>query len=286
MATGDFIPEIWSATLLKNWDEQFVLGKIVNRGYEGEIKGPGDTLHVNNLGDITVAPYAGTVEYEDIPESVDTLTIDQQNYWAFKVDDILKVQSKPELRNNYTKRAAVALKRVVEQFILGADIQAAAGLAMDAVAMDESNVYSTLVAARQMFEDAYTWIEGEMWMVIPPAISTMIRTSDELIHATETADAFIKSGSIGKLAGFNLVPAARANMLEDGDGLHILAGNREAIHFAEQIVQTEAIRLQDTFATGVRGLLVYGGKVFTQNANCLLDLPVSGLPAVGSPTSP
>ena len=34
-----------------------------------------------------------------------------------------------------------------------------------------------------------------------------------------------------------------------------------AITFAEQIVQTEALRLQTTFADAVRGLHVYGAKL-------------------------
>ena len=40
-----------------------------------------------------------------------------------------------------------------------------------------------------------------------------------------------------------------------------MAGSKNAIAFADQITETEDIRLIDTFDTAVRGLHVYGAKV-------------------------
>lgn len=278
MAAGDFIPEIWSAQMLKNWDEQFKIRPLLNTQYEGEIKSAGDTVKCFVYGDITVNTYSGTVTYETPAEANYTLSIDQQDYWAFNVDDILKVQAKPELRNGYTQRAMVAQKRAVEQFVLGSTITAGIGntlaaktTAGDFAALDESNIYTILNRCRRLLEDDNTWVENNMWMTIPPEVAEHIRNSTELTHATAMADEFIRSGSIGKLAGWNLVPVSAGNLQgagTDGNPYKLVGANRDCIHFAEQIVETEALRRETTFATGVRGLMVYGGTVFTPNTNC------------------
>ena len=38
MALDNFIPEIWSARLLKHLDEDLVFKQLVNTDYEGEIR--------------------------------------------------------------------------------------------------------------------------------------------------------------------------------------------------------------------------------------------------------
>ena len=46
-------------------------------------------------------------------------------------------------------------------------------------------------------------------------------------------------------------------------------GQGAPISFAAQLNEMEALRLESTFATAVRGLVVYGAKVFTEYAKML-----------------
>ncbi len=59
MAFSNFIPEIWSARLLEHLDKVHVYASLLNRDYEGEIKAFGDTVHINQVGNITVKDYTG-----------------------------------------------------------------------------------------------------------------------------------------------------------------------------------------------------------------------------------
>ena len=60
MTLNNFIPQIWSARLLQNLNEAHVFANLVNRDYEGEIKGVGDTVKINAIGSpISVFPPAG-----------------------------------------------------------------------------------------------------------------------------------------------------------------------------------------------------------------------------------
>jgi len=284
MAAGDFNPEIWTKDVLKNWDENFPIVNCTNQEHEKDVKGDGDTVIVFVVGDITVNTYSGTVTYETPSQGNESMALDQDKYWAFNVPDIDKVQSKPNIRKLYTKRADVAYKRNVEQYLLGASIVAAIGNEVKAQTtggdfskLTSSNVYTVLNRARRLMEDDNTWIDGEMWLSVPPVVTEMIRNSTELTHATEKADEFIKSGTVTKLAGWNLLQVDVGNMQgagSDADPYHMIGGNKDGINFVQQIKEMEGIRRDGSFATGVRGLFVYGAKVFTQNTNAVCVVTV------------
>ncbi len=338
---SSFIPEVWSKQLLKNWDDTFVMRRLINTKYEGEISQYGDTVHVPYLGNITVNDYdnnpgAGNpVSYEDIPDFSDTLTINERKYWAFKVEDIERAQADMDVRHQYTKRASVAMKDEIETWLLGSSFYSSvgqvivAGTAPDAWAnstaystgdraiptsgnglvyevtddggtshatteptwpatlgstvtdnditwtcvgytghgtVTASNLYKTLVRAKKAFRRANTWIEGDMWAVIPPDIEELILTSSELTHATDRADKLVEQGLFGNLAGFKIYCSNNVSGTgTSADPFRVMCGNNDLISFAEQITETEALRLEGEFATGVRGLMVYGGKIFDRN---------------------
>jgi hypothetical protein len=82
---NSFIPEIWSNEIARNLDKLLVYGQpeIVNRDYEGEITGAGDTVHISGIGPVTIGNYIKNTNIGD-PETLTsaqtTLIIDQQKY--------------------------------------------------------------------------------------------------------------------------------------------------------------------------------------------------------------
>ena len=54
MSVTNFIPTIWSARLLRHLDKKHVYAKLLNRDYEGEIKNYGDTVKINQIGDVEI----------------------------------------------------------------------------------------------------------------------------------------------------------------------------------------------------------------------------------------
>lgn len=351
-----FVPEIFSKNLLKNFDEKFVFGKLINREYEGEIKKFGDTVHMRSIGTPTVSAYDNTatppITYQTTAQaggSDDTLTIDQRDYWAVKVEDIEQVQSDiMNQRSKYTERAAVALNDATETYLfqsympintattavsaprtgmlyvsgtsataynastdyaIGSIVRpstangyvymkttdANAGGATEptwttaatgtlnklgstytdgdgdsftligfdkTAAISASNLYANMVAYKKAFRAANTWTENQMWIVVPPEIEELILTSTELVHATDRADKLIEQGLLGSLAGFKVYVSN--NLLGAGSAASpwkMFAGNMDAVCFADQIMNTRAVELEDEFATGISGLHVYGVKI-------------------------
>ena len=69
MAITTFIPKVWSARLKENLHKSLVFGALCNRNWEGDIAQWGDTVHINNLADITVRPYTPNTDIAE-PEQL------------------------------------------------------------------------------------------------------------------------------------------------------------------------------------------------------------------------
>ena len=76
------IPELWSLSLNKKLDKSGVGMKIVNKIYEKDIKNYGDTVHIGEIGDVTISDYSedesdGGVTYQRVDATSQDLKIDQ-----------------------------------------------------------------------------------------------------------------------------------------------------------------------------------------------------------------
>ena len=121
MSISTFIPTIWEARLLAHLDKALVYGNLVNRDYEGDIRQQGDTVKINQIADITVRDYKkGTdITIDDVDGTPTTLTISQDKYFAFKVEDVDAAQANVNLVDAAMARASYAMRDVVDQYIAG-----------------------------------------------------------------------------------------------------------------------------------------------------------------------
>ena len=274
MAVTTFIPELWSARLLYALEKAHVATNLVNRNYEGEISNHGDTVHINTIGAITVKSYTKNTDI-DAPETLTTtdqaLVIDQAKYFNFQVDDVDKVQAAGELVDTAMGRAAYALADVSDAYLLGAIAAGAAagntiGSAAAPVAITASNVYENIVKLKTKLDKANVPNTGRT-IVVPPDVHSLLLLDDRFAKSTATAgqEALI-NGLVGRIAGFDVY---MSNNVKTGTGtdtgktpyFEITAQITEATTYAEQIIKTEAYRMESRFADAVKGLHVYGAKV-------------------------
>lgn len=165
MSFNNFIPTIWSARLLANLDANLVALQFVNRDYEGEISAYGDTVKINQVGNITIKDYDGTDI--DNPEELDStqqdLKIDQAKYFNFAVKDIDKAQANVNLLNASMGRAAYAMASVVDSDIFNV-MSTGAGIKQGTVAnpieIDVKNAYDVLVDLGVLLDEKNVPIGG------------------------------------------------------------------------------------------------------------------------------
>lgn len=277
-AYAGFIPEVWSKKLSVLLDKSGVMMQCINKDYEGDIKGKGDTVHISSFGDVAVSTYTGSIaSYDELTAPTQDLIIDQEKIFAFKVNDISKAQSNIDIMNGYLERAKVAVNIEKDSFLLArhADVPAenTIGTEEAPVLLTKDNAYSYFVELAKTLKNNNAGATGKTpWVVINPNLEAIVMQAPEFIHATAAADKVLRDGSIGRIAGLdvlvctNLEETAISNGSYTGDVVYTLAGTNDAITFASQVVKIEQLRDQASFADLIRGLYVYGAKTVAPNA--------------------
>lgn len=274
MATTTFIPELWSARLLYALDKAHVATNLVNREYQGIIANQGDTVHINSIGAITVKDYTKNADIAD-PEALtttdQTLVIDQCKYFNFQVDDVDNAEVAGDLIDTAMGRAAYSLADVADAYLLktiaaGVASGNTVGAASGPIALTSANVYENIVKLRTKLDKANVPNPGRT-IVVPPEVYALLLMDDRFAKSDAAAgQSALLNGEVGRVAGFTVY---MSNNVRTGTGtdtgktpyFEITAQVSTATTYAEQIIKTEAYRLEKRFADAVKGLHVYGAKV-------------------------
>lgn len=264
MSVATFVPEIWSQELRAAYEKALVFVPLCNRDYEGDIAQAGDTVHINTIGEPTVADYvAGTTEItaEQLATADQTLLINQSKYFAFKVDDVDKRQAAGEMLTKGMQRSAYKMKDTADQYVAGLYTGAAAGNVIGPVYVDTGDhAYEYLINLGVLLDEANVPDEGRNCVAPPWFFGLLVTSKYATNSAFQAANAAIQSGKIGEIGGFMLHKSNNVQVIT-GDDYAVMAWVQDAITFADQINQTEALRMEKEFADMVRGLHLYGAKV-------------------------
>lgn len=228
---GVFIPEVWSAQLLTNTEDQLVLGNLFGTStYEGEFRKEGDVLRIPHFRDTVqdkgVVPAYGSIGAADKAElEYIKMQVAKGSSFHFEVDSLHQLQTKQgidlmnELVRQRARRTALALDALVAQaIVLGSQETATnSGLGKDANSdsgtaalhgLVESVVLGTGTAARYnqivdmlaLLDDANS--EGEHFLVIGTKIKAEIMKMKEFIDAAHWGGSPIMvNGFVGSIAG-------------------------------------------------------------------------------------
>lgn len=262
MAFTNFIPEVWSARLLEHLDNVHVYSALLNRDYEGDIRAYGDTVHINQIGDIAINDYTG----EDLaaPEKLDStmmeLKIDQAKYFNFQVKDIDNAQSNPKVVDAAMQRASYNINDVIDNYLAGLLLAGVkSGSTITAQTLTSANAYDYLVDLGVLLNEHNVPMLGR-WVVIPPWFHGLLLKDERFVgNGTGYNQAILQGSWVGDAAGFRI--HLSNNVPESAGSYSVIAGTNAAGSFAEQLVELEAYRLEKNFSDGLKGLHVYGAKV-------------------------
>ena len=301
-----FQPEIWSKRIVRNLDQVNVMKNLVNTDYEGDLS-QNPTVHVRTLGSVTMNSYtknSTTISYEDLAPTSEAFTIAGSEYFAFKVDDVDKAQSDIVALDAYTRRASVSMNNSVESKIIGQysnaltanKLNSSGPITLDSSSTATGSTRGVYVVITQLAEllSLQSVPEVGRWLVVDPKIrSLLLNDKDHFIRASDLGDSIVMSGRfvdgkgtaanlapgfIGQIAGFDVYMITHLPTTSAGSPVvnskYMVAGNRDAITYCAQITEMEAIRLQNSFASAIRGLLLHDSKVFAENSKCLATAQV------------
>ena len=305
LPSGNFTPQIFSQKVLKFFRRASVAEDITNTDYFGEIENFGDTVNIIKEPTISVSSYTrgSVVNTQNIADDQITLTVDQANAFAFKIDDIEERQSHINFEALSTSSGAFALKRKYDANILqtlsdGAGIAGADDASLSGgltttlstlgtasapinVEADDAGINLMLLMARVLDDQSVP--EENRWFVAPPIFyEKMFQAGNKIVEVQVTGDGSsnLRNGlaTPGTLAGFTCYKSTALNstngtdqitmsgLATDGSENVILAGHISACATASHIAKTEVVRSTESFSDVVRGLHVFGRKVLRPEA--------------------
>lgn len=288
LPSGNFSPTIFSKKAQLAFRKKSVIQDITNSDYFGEIANFGDTVRIIREPDITVSSYARgqKVTPQDLADDELTLTVDQANAFAFKVDDIEKQQAHHNWEDMATDRGGYKLADAMDSEVLThmrdqivtAQLIGTTSTPQDVQVTKTSGDFTPLELLNrfQRLLDENDVPEENRWFVADPFFYELLGDEDsKLLSADFTNKGILRNGRIseGLVRGFRLYKSNNLPSAGDGpsgttnsDHGSIMAGHMSSTATAEQINKMEAFRDQDSFADVVRGLHMYGRKVLRTEA--------------------
>lgn len=293
MSLNNFIPALWSDTLLAAYRKDLVFGNLFNRDYQGTIAQMGDTVKINAIGDINIFNYAKDTDLnppQSLTDAQTMLVINQAKYYNFDIDDVDQAQSQPHVMSEAMAWAGYRVADTVDQFlatfytdVAASNLVGSAGtpvvpsLATSANIGNGTTVYDYVVVLAQFLTQSLVPRQGR-WAVVPPWIKTAL-TQDVRFTGSNTADARLTilngnldasagmaSGAyLGRVENLDIYESVNCPHLSGTIGLTgsvdvILAGHTMAVTMAEGLVKTEGYRPPYRFSDAIKGLCLYGAK--------------------------
>ena len=250
MAVTNFIPQIWEARLMAKFHERSV-GQLITTA---PTKIEGNKIIFNKVSDIALKDYEGSVSFDDLTTSKVELPMNVKKYWAFKVDDVDAVQAAGNLIDPHVQEAGYGLQEATDKFVLDEALKTS-----NTVDKGSDKAYDLIVKCNTALNKNKV-PKAERFAVINSEV-----LEDLQLDARFTKEYRIMENGIIEGANINGTQLVFSEELNEG-GYAIVVLHKSAIGYAKQLEETEAMRLQNSFADGIRGLQVDGVKTLREEA--------------------
>lgn len=273
LPAGNFVPEIWSKKLQSKFYSSTIFNEIANTNWEGEIKGKGSKVIIRVRPTVIVEDdvVGKPITYQELDDAKLELLINKMKRFAFMVEDMDQAQSDINIINETTTDSAEQMKIAIDKDVLGS-VYADATSTITSQQVTAANVVAWAITAGEKL-DELNIPEENRWFAYPPWVHSLLMQSDlKAAYITGDGKSPLRNGKAGNVDRFqgyktnNLAGAATS-----GSPTYCMAGSKDAITFASQVVKVETLRLQDQFGDAIRGRNAYGFKVTTPNA--LVSMP-------------
>lgn len=230
---------------------------------------------------LTVSSYSRgqNIIAQDLQDDEITLTVDQANYFAFKLDDIEEKQSHVNWEALATSSAAYKLKDTYDSAVFSylqtqisaANLYGTSGSPIDVgFAAGEVSPLAVMNRLSRMLDVLNVPSEGR-WLVADPIFweQVMDENSKLLTDWSNSQDGaqILRNGLVtpGLIRNFKCYKSNNLP-LSSATARVVLAGHMSALATATQIAKTEVYRDPNSFADVVRGLHMFGRKLLRGDA--------------------
>ncbi|MFI6684968.1 hypothetical protein [Streptomyces sp. NPDC050485] len=234
---GQFIPELWTAQLLQDLEDNLILGsaEITNRNYEGEFRREGDRIRIPHFVD-TVTDKGLVKAYGDIGEKDHAaleyipMTVGKGSSFHIEIDALHQLQTKggidlmSELVRQRGRQAAVSIDKMLAQTLIaaavGKDANGAETIPADPKSLPDLHgkidtvSYDKIGARETEYIGAYDYVVAMLenldlknapdsrYLFISPRLRSLLLRDPKFIDASHWGGgAVMPSGVIGSILG-------------------------------------------------------------------------------------
>ncbi|EEM58653.1 hypothetical protein P4388_32185 [Bacillus thuringiensis] len=269
MSVATFIPTIWEARLMANFHKRSIADLITTKPTKIE----GNKIIFNRVGAVNVKDYSGSVEWDDTNPSKVEINMDQKKYFAFKVDDVDAVQAAGDLIDPHTQEAGSVLQETVDTFVLGlytgAHKDNVIGTDSTPIELSPKNAYDYIVDLNTKLNMKKV-PKTDRFTIINSQVLGLLSKDDRFTKQPVILENGVVEGQV--INGSQIVVSEETP--NTAGKYKILGLHKSAIGHGKQLNETEAQRLQTSFADGVRGLMVYGAGVLRPESLAVLTATI------------
>lgn len=260
MAFETFKAQKWTDGVLDNLENAQVLVALANRDYDGLVK-KGTSVVINEIGNVTVGDYEGTVEYEDVDSASKVIQITEHSYVGIKLDDIDKIQANQNLSAKLQQRMGYGLANKQDTFMASKYSDAGitiSGTTGSPTSITSANIISLFTGANRELDENNAPTTNRVAVITPWLKEKMVLA--KILRDTDNSSTFT-NGYVGDYLGFevhvsNNVPHSSTTWYTP---MFFIKGM--SIAFVDQMSEMEALRSETSFEDKLRALDLYGGKV-------------------------
>lgn len=229
-----FIPEVWAKDVQMARRNKLVMLNLVDHQYESAVMSFGDTVHITSIAEMEADEITpGTPLTPVAPTELEqTLVIDQYFGKAIELQDMLKKQSKYDLRRPYTDVIGHAMAKAIDSSLLAEWTNIDSANQMAAVATIQ---FENIVDATVLLDAANVPTEDRALVVNAQALGDL-RKQPEFTSYQETGAAeLIKKhkGIVGEIYG---APVYLTNAVPtDSDEFKCMLFHKSAFAVAVQL---------------------------------------------------
>ena len=273
---ANFIPQMWRDAILDYAERRFQLRNQV-LDFSSMVANGGDILNIPKVAEETAAAKSAdtAVTYSANTDGVIQLSLDQHQYEAKRIEDIVRVQESADLFSAYARSMGYALAKKVENYLAVDILQAATG---NDVTLSADNTATTALVRsglQKLLDAGFDYTDGDTFFYASPALYMSLMSLGDFTSAEKRGDG-TGPNVTGNIMNIYGMPVFASTDWDDDGGTGDETGsifNRNGVYFAQQI----APRVQSSYdidhlSTSVVADVLFGA-VLSHAANST-SLPV------------
>jgi len=262
---ANFIPEMWRDAILDYAERQFRLRNQV-LDFSSMVANGGDILNIPKVTEETAAAKSAdtAVTYSANTDGVIQLSLNQHQYEAKRIEDIVRVQESADLFNAYAQSMGYALEKKIENYLAVDIIQSATGNDVSLAADNAPTTAEVRSGLQKLLDAGFDYTDGNTFFYASPAMYMNLMGLGDFTEAQKRGDAAnpIASGSIMEIYG---MPVYSSVDWDDDGGTGDESGSifkRESIYFAQQFApRVQSAYDIDHLATSIVADVLFGAAL-------------------------